>query len=188
MKKLIFVLLIFAVVGISAFADTDWLQYPPSVKGGDILLSAGIGYAGWGNYSGWKMSIPPIVITGEYCLPVGLPISVGGLFSISRYYWEYLNTYKWTHTYVIVAGRGNWHWNFDVNWLDVYTGINLGYRSHSTSYSGPNDWYSNAQSWSYSGVYFGTQVGANFFFTDMFGVNVEVGWPIYIKAALAVKF
>ena len=195
MKKLFLALLVFAVVCGAVFADFDILSYPSSIEGGDIQIDLGLGYAGWGSYSGWKMKLPPIVLTGEYCLPVGVPISVGGMFSVARYGWDwsdysYSNAHKITYTYLIFAARGNWHWGFDINWLDLYTGLSFGYRHFSWSYDGPDKAYFDRyySGWSYGGFYFGTQVGAHFYFTKFLGAAVEVGWPIYIKGAVALKF
>ena len=195
MKKVILVLLVFAVVCGSAFAvDFDILSYPSSLKGGDILVDLGIGYAGWGSTIGGKTKIPPLIVSGEYCLPVGLPISVGGMFSISSYTWEwndptYTNPHKTTYTYLIFAPRGNWHWGFDIDWLDLYTGVSTGYRHFFWKYNGPNaDYFSRYHSWNYGGFYIGTQLGAHFYITNFIGANVEFGWPIYAKAAVSLKF
>ena len=194
MKKFVMVLLVLAVVGSSAFAF-DILSFPPPLEGGGkLMVDLGIGYAGWGTYSGWKMKVPPLVATVEFALPVNVPISVGGLFSFSQYTWDwnvygYSSAHKWTHTYMIFAALANWHWGFDVKWMDVYTGLNIGYQSYSSKYDGPDkDYASRYYSWDYSGIYWGTQVGIHFYFTDVIGLALEVGYPIYAKAALALKF
>ena len=188
MKKILMVLLVLAVVGSSAFAF-DILSYPPSVKGGDIMVDLGIGYSGWGSYSGWKMKIPPLVASVEYALPVDVPISVGGMFAIAQYGWDFYSQHSAKYTFLTFAGRGNWHWGFDIDWLDLYTGMSIGYQSFSYSVDGPDKAYwEKFYNWNYGGFYWGTQIGAHFYFAKNIGINVEFGYPIYAKAALALKF
>ena len=192
MKKTVLALLIFATaLGSAAAVGFDILSYPAPLEGGNILVDLGLGYSNWGSHSGWKMKIPPLVATAEYCLPIPVPISVGGLFSYARYgnSYTYMGNHTWNHNYFIFAGRANWHFGFDISWLDLYAGMNIGYRYYSVKYDGPNkgwadDWYTS----SYSGLYWGTQAGAHFYFTNFIGAVAEVGYPIYAKAGVALKF
>ena len=188
MKKAILILLVFAAAASPVFA-ADILQYPLQLRGGNILIDIGLGYTDWGYSTTWKMKIPPIVASAEYCLPVGVPVSVGGLFSYSLYDWDYTGGHNWTYTYMVFAGRGNWHWNLDLSWLDLYTGLNLGYRYFSVDYEGPDKiWADRYYTWNNSGLFWGVQGGAHFYFTKYAGFAVEGGWPIYAKVALALKF
>ena len=188
MKKTALLFLIFMTAAGFAFA-ADILQYPPPLKGGNVLVDIGLGYADWGNSPSWKMKIPPLVAAGEYCLPVGIPVSVGGMFAFSQFGWSYTGGHDWTYTDLIFAGRGNWHWNIDLSWLDLYTGVNLGYKHFSVKYDGPDQiWADLNYSWNYSGLYWGIQAGAHFYFTNYIGLALEGGWPVYAKAALALKF
>ena len=188
MKRVVLVLLIL-VLGSSFAFSFDLLDYPPALRGGNFLIDLGIGYGGWGSSYG-RLHVPPIVVTGEYCLPVGVPISVGAMFAFSRYEdsYSWLRDYKWTFTYLTFAGRGNWHWNLPVNGLDLYTGLSLGYQHGIVSYSGPDQDYANYRGSSVSDLYWGFQAGAHYYFTNNIGVMAEVGYPIYIKAGLALKF
>jgi len=183
MKKIFLVLLVLAVVGGSAFA-WEPLQYPPSVKGGNVLLDLGIGLGSV--HSGGKMSIPPLFVQGEYCLPTKAPISVGAQVAFSQYKWNwgYLD-YTDTWTYIYFGARGNWHWNIDLNWLDLYTGINLGYNYFKWSTNYPS--YTGSEP-NYGGLEFGGQVGAHFYFSKNVGVVAEFGYPYWLKAGLALKF
>jgi len=182
MKKIILVLLVLAVVGGSAFAF-DVMSYPPPVTGGNIMLDAGLGLRGTG-YSGASWKIPPLFIQAEYALPVGVPISVGGMFTICQYGYDYYSwTWKWTD--MTFAARGNWHWGFDVSWLDFYTGLALGY---TYSRWDDNGWSGSGSKYDYSGFFFSAQAGAHFYFTKMIGVMAEIGYPYWIKAGIAFKF
>ena len=185
MKKILLTLLIFAIFGGLAFAEFDPLSYPPPVKGGNILADAGLGFRSTG-YSSAKWKIPPIFIQAEYALPVGVPISVGGMFTICSYGYDYNwgRKYSWKWTDMTFAARGNWHWGFDIDWLDLYTGIAIGYLYSKWD----SDGIGSGWDYDYSGVFFAFQGGAHFYFTDFIGAVVEVGYPYWIKAGVALKF
>ena len=184
-------LLIFAMVVIwsgSAFA-ADLLHYPPSVEGGNILIDIGLGFI-FPSASDAKIKIPPLSLCVDYCLPVGVPISVGGLFAFHQWGKDYNDPpEKWSETWNYITGgiRGNWHWNIDVKWLDFYTGIFLGYTYFKCSFDNPDSppGYNKPN---YGGFNFGVQAGAHFYFTNFIGALVEIGYPYPIKAGLALKF
>jgi hypothetical protein len=77
--------------------------------------------------------------------------------------------------------RGNWHWGFNVNWLDLYSGIAIGYRAFwqdyklGSGYSGSSAPISN---YDYSGLDWGLQFGAHFYFTPKVGAMIEIGYPM----------
>jgi hypothetical protein len=186
MKKLFLIAAVVVIAAAGAFG-ADWTSYPPQVEGGDFLIDAAIGYAGAYGFtgSGTSLKIPPIGASVEYALAVGVPISVGGLFAFYQYGWEY--TYSYTWTYMFFGGRANWHWNFSVDWLDLYTGVFIGYRYFKEKYDGPTNWYGYAAA-NYGGFAVGGQVGAHLYFTKNIGAVVEAGYPFLIKAGLALKF
>ena len=185
MKKVLLVLFILFIAGTSAFAEFDIMSFPPPVKGGNFLIDAGLGVRATG-YSSAKWKVPPIFIQGEYALPVGVPISVGAMFTYCSYGYDYNwgTKWEWKWTDMTFAARGNWHWGFDINWLDLYSGLSIGYL-YSKWESKPKYDYST---YDYSGFFFAFQAGAHFYFTEMFGAVVEIGYPYWIKAGLAVKF
>ena len=186
MKKVILVLLIAAVMGSSAFA-LDLLDYPPPIAGRDILIDISVGFGIFGS-SGWDLKVPPLSATAEYCLPIPVPVSVGGEFTFIQYGWN-TGEHSWTYNFMIFAGRANWHWNFDVDRLDFYTGFSTGYRSFSKKYSGPNRELANSlYTWSYNGLHWAGQAGAHYYFTKNIGVMAEVGYPLLIKSGVALKF
>ncbi|MDR1175300.1 MAG: hypothetical protein LBK83_07520 [Treponema sp.] len=188
MKKAVLVMAILGIVSGGVFAF-DLMSYPPPVEGRDFLIDVAVGYAGAYGYSGsgTSLKIPPLSASVEYALPVSVPISVGGLFAFYQYEWDYgYSTYSYTWTYMFFGGRANWHWNFDISWLDLYTGAFIGYRYFKESYDGPTGWwYAEAN---YGGFTMGGQVGAHFYFTKNIGALVETGYPFLIKAGLALKF
>jgi hypothetical protein len=173
MKKLIVLLLLIGCLGGVAFAF-DIMSYPPPVSNGNIFIDAGIGL-GLGSHKG-HIKIPPLFAQAEYALsPV--PVSVGGVVS----FWQYGST-DYTHNNLAILGRGNWHWGFNVDWLDLYTGLTLGYRSRwETDRSGPTTTTSRAGYFDW-----GLQVGAHFYFTPKIGAMVEIGYPM-MRAGVAFK-
>jgi uncharacterized membrane protein len=186
MKKVVLFLLIFAVVGGVAFSF-DIMSYPPPLAGGGkLMIDLGVGLHYGSSYG--KMSIPPLFANIEYALPVGVPISVGGFFALYqyKYSWYSDSDYGWAYTFMTFGARGNWHWGFDVSWLDFYTGIWLGWSAVTSKWYGDN-YVSSYRSSNYGGFDFGGQVGVHFYFTNNIGLVLEAGYP-FLKAGLALKF
>jgi hypothetical protein len=69
-----------------------------------------------------------------------------------------------------LAGNGNYHFNSVLNmptdW-DFYAGLNLGFYIWNSDDDYPGD--------GASGLALGAQVGGRYYFTDRFGINLEVG-------------
>jgi uncharacterized protein YgiM (DUF1202 family) len=186
MKKLILVLVVFAVVSGSAFADFEILSFPPSVQGGSIMIDAGIGLRALG-LTGHKMTIPPLFVQGEYALPVGVPISVGAGISFGQWKWDY---WGWGYkvTYITPHFRANWHWGFDISWLDFYTGMSMGADIASVKWN--ESWMDNytGSGTAKSRFFWAFQAGAHFYFSEHVGAMVETGYPYWLKAGIALKF
>jgi hypothetical protein len=164
------------------------MSYPPPVSGGNILIDAGIGL-GFG-YKG-STKIPPIFAQVEYALPQ-IPISVGGLVSFWQTSWDNglggPYAIDWTYNYLAILGRGNWHWGFDIDWLDLYSGLSLGYRAFWTKYTLGSAWQAGykPEEPKYGGFDFGFQLGAHFYFTEKIGAMVELGYPM-MRVGIAIK-
>ncbi|MCL2007663.1 MAG: hypothetical protein FWG77_06205 [Treponema sp.] len=184
MKKMVMVLLIFAVVGASAFSF-DILSFPPPVDPGNILVNVGVGFSTLAR-SG-SMVIPPISAAVEYALDVELPITVGGILSVSHNAWE---EPLWSNneTLFALAARANWHWGFDVNWLDFYTGLSIGYIYYNinSTWRGTSSIVRNPHA-SYGTMYWAGQLGARFYFTDRVGAFLELGFPLS-QVGVTIKF
>jgi hypothetical protein len=177
MKKLLLLLVVFIIGSAGVFAF-DILSYPPPVSGGNILVDVGLGIT---RADAGDISVPPLRVSAEYALPVDVPISVGGLFAFHSTKNKVFNV-SWGYTYLTFGARGNWHWGLDISWLDLYTGIFLGYQV--VSYDLP----SGTPEPSYGGFVPGGQVGAHFYFTQMLGAFVEFGYPYWANVGLALKF
>ncbi|MCL2128199.1 MAG: hypothetical protein FWH38_08090 [Treponema sp.] len=188
MKKLVIVLALAAVLATgTAFADFDILSYPGSLEGGNLLIDIGLGLNSYGLLYGGSLKIPPAILTVNYCLPVSVPISVGGFFSLSQYGSEWSGGYKYRRTYFIIGAQADWHWGFDMTWLDLYTGLSTGYCGTVYNYDGPD----NAHKTDFASrgyLDYGFHGGAHFYFSKNIGVVVEAGYPTWLKVGLALKF
>jgi hypothetical protein len=182
MKKLLLLLVVFVIGATGVFAF-DILSYPPPVKGGNILVDVGLGLTGVIN---GDISIPPLRANVEYALPVGLPISVGGLFAFHQNTYKHSTYGKWTWNHFAIGARGNWHWGIDVSWLDLYSGLFLGYVINTVSFDGNNSSEDEYKEPSYPAL--GVQVGAHFYFTEKIGLLVELGYPYWANIGVALKF
>jgi hypothetical protein len=187
MKKLLVVFLFVGFAG-SVFAF-DIASYPPPIKSGNIMLDAGIGL-GFSGYGSGKLKVPPLFAQVDYALP-NIPITLGGHISYYQYAWETgYTSYNWTYTWNFLGlfFRANWHWGFEVNWLDLYSGLNLGYRVFWEKVEYPSGYTGAKTEYNYSGFDWGlTLVGARFYFTDKIGAMVELGYP-HLRAGITFKF
>jgi hypothetical protein len=183
MKKIFLALLIFSVT--CGFAlDFDILSYPPPVNGGNVMVDAGIGLTANGSTYG-TISIPPIFVNVEYALSANLPISVGGFAAFYQYNKRVIGDSGWQYTFFTLGGRADWHWGFDINWLDLYSGMWIGYNVFSADWVGGG---SGSTAPSYGGIGFGFQVGSHFYFKDNIGLVLESGYPFALKIGAALKF
>jgi hypothetical protein len=188
MKKLLLLLLILFVVGGSVFADM--LSYPPALgNGGAVMLDFGIGWTWYSWAYSWlsssKISVPPIFLDAQFAIP-NLPLSVGLSMAYwqykTTYYYSYYGDYAWRDNYLFVGAKADWHFGFDMNVIDFYAGLTLGYNAywHSGNYY---SYYSTVGS-----LHYGAHAGAHFYFTPVFGAMAEVGYPFIIKAGVSFKF
>jgi hypothetical protein len=191
MKKIVLLLLVFAVVGGSAFAF-DILSFPPPLEGGgSVMIDAGIGLR-YLSLASHKMTMPPLFLNVEYALPVGVPISVGLGLAVGQ--WKYNNLvysylgydYGYKVTYITPYVRANWHWGFDISWLDFYTGLGFGVDIAAVKWN--DDLSRNYLNKPSNYFYYAFQAGAHFYFSKYVGAVVETGFPYYIKAGIALKF
>jgi hypothetical protein len=95
MNKSFLLLLVFLVIGGSAFAF-DILSYLPPVGSGNVMVDAGIGST-LGDYG--TISIPPIFLNVEYALPVNVSVSVGGFGAFYRYNYRVVGDSGWQYAF-----------------------------------------------------------------------------------------
>jgi len=185
MKKFLFLAGLF-MAAATASAQAD-------LGKGNLQLNAGTGISGWGI---------PVYVGLDY--GVTDEITVGGELSYrydtSSYairanfgrFGEYRSdkiTYR-HHTFGVFT-NGNYHFNRLLRLprqLDLYAGASLGFFFGSVTSSEGNIKYTGDD---YSGFSAALQTGARYFFTDNFGVNLELSGGVLtsgLKAGITYRF
>jgi hypothetical protein len=146
---------------VSALLMITWgtssAQY--ALPKGKAQFNAGVGLSSWG-----------VPVYAGFDVGVHRDISVGGEFSFRSHYDRYKGGYRYHHSIMGLAANGNYHFNTLLNmprdW-DFYAGLNLGFYA----WKSPDDYPGEGS----SGLALGAQVGGRYYFTDRFGLNLEVG-------------
>lgn len=153
---------ILVIVGL--FFVTMTASAQATLGEGNVQLNAGVGLSGWG---------VPMYVGLDY--GVTEDFTLGGEFSF-RTYSETVGYNKWRHTGLGIFVNGNYHFNRILNIpseIDFYAGLSLGYYHWTTKIDGAGV-YSYGGSLG-SGLGFAGQVGGRYFFSDNFGINLEIG-------------
>ena len=152
MKKLIFLV----TVVLLFVAGSAYSQSPLPV--GRAQLNLGVGLSEWG---------VPFYVGFDYS--VHRDITIGGELSY-RAYREHWREYDYDHGVIGISGNANYHFNtlmhIPQNW-DFYAGLNLGLYV----WTSPDDYLGDHT----SGLGLGAQIGGRYYFTDKFGLNLELG-------------
>jgi hypothetical protein len=109
-------------------------------------------------------------------------LTLGGELGFSYFWYSYYNDgtldYKYSWLSVIPAARCSYHYGWKVKGLDTYGGVSTGPRFAVFSYK----YYNNFSNLGYHpgsvGFFFGTYVGASYFFNSTLGINGEFGYNI----------
>ena len=150
MRKIFLVVIALVVVSVVS------AQSPLEI--GKLQLNAGFGFSSWG-----------LPIYGGIDYGVMDDITVGAEGSFRAYNDNILGT-KYTHTVLGVAANGNYHFNslLDIpSERDFYAGLNVGFYIWNSSGNYPGNHA--------SGLGLGAQVGGRYFFSNNFGLNLELG-------------
>lgn len=146
---------------------------------GDKLLNIGVGLGSQFMASGAK-GTPPVGLSLEF--GVSDKISVGAYGGYAGAKVE-TGMGDWKYNYIIVGGRGSYHFDFGVENLDPYAGVMLGYNIASVSTD------TNLPTASAGGFIWGAHAGARYFFSPKFGAFAEVGYGIaWLNVGVALKF
>jgi len=127
-------------------------------------LNAGFGTSGWGT---------PVYLGLDYGIAKNW--TLGGELSYQSYNQNFGgNDGRFESSIFGIQANGNYHFNEILNipseW-DFYAGANLNYFSWNTTFNGNKfDNFDGAENFG-----FGLQVGGRYFFTDKFGVNLQIG-------------
>lgn len=153
-----FLIVAFTLCLTSAFAQG-------SLEKGKAQIDAGFGVSGWGI---------PIYVGADYA--VHESITIGGNLSYRQNSESYIGS-RYRQSLTVISVNGNYHFNklleLPSPW-DLYAGVSLGYYVWSDVKwkDGNGTTYYGGES---SGVGANIQIGGRYFFTDKFGVNLELG-------------
>jgi hypothetical protein len=161
-------------------------------KQGDLVFNAGIGLgATYGTYWGslYNSTVPPIFITGDYCLREDLGpgnLGVGGILAYSSYKYEYTSSFGSKYNVLFIGVRGTYHFVDLVDKMDLYGGISLGGKIQSEKPYGDHTGYTYDVNPSTALVEI--FAGARYYFSDNVGVMSELGYGVaWIKLGVSFK-
>jgi hypothetical protein len=187
-----FLVLALTVLAAGSVSAQAWYNsYAPALANNKILVNAGLGL---GPTGGYKRGVPPISVIADFKLPVNLPITVGGIATLST--WKYstgippLYSVDVTYTNFGIGARGMYHFNF-LEKLDAYGGLTIGWVMQNSTVK--TSGISSGSDSSYNGAPFflyGFSTGARYFFTDFIGAYFELGYSglQYMNFGVTLKF
>jgi hypothetical protein len=155
MKKVNLIILLVVLASTFSFAQG-------SLRKGGKQLNAGVGFSDWG-----------VPIYAGLDFAVHESITIGPRLSIRNYaYTRSNNDYR--QSLAVFSFNGNYHFNKLLNlpspW-DLYAGLTLGYYLWSDVKTTSGVYYVGKS----STLGLDAQIGARYFFTEQFGLNLEFG-------------
>jgi hypothetical protein len=166
-------------------------QAQNSFAKGDFVANLGVGLGSYIGGSGYDIVVPPVSLSGDYCIVDGLirdraSIGVGGYVAYMSNKYVVLNDYGWKYNYVIVGARGTFHFAVSEK-FDVYAGILVGYNASSSSIYGTDIKLSAEDA--LDGLIHSEFIGARYWFVDNIGAFAEIGYGIApVQLGLSFKF
>lgn len=152
----------------------------------DKFLNFGIGFGSVYGFTGSSSSVP--ALSGSFEIGVtdkiGIGrIGVGGIIGYSSYKYNTGFSTTFSSNHILIGARGAYHFDVDVEKLDLYGGVMLGY--NSVSYSDNLGIFNPGGSALVGGI-FG---GCRYLFSDKIGAFGELGYSIaWLNLGLTVKF
>lgn len=193
--KLLAVLMVFFCGTALSAKDFDWSEcwcnYGGGIKQGDIIVNVDGGlcfddfaYSGYDDY--WF--IPPVMVEVQYAQPIWkLPFTFGGYAGLHAYGYKYDTWDKSENKYVkketsywgmFFGAEAAYHIQLPPEGLDLYAVTRIG---------GNIPFVKPAEYWVPLYVHLGEAIGANWFFSKGFGLNLEFGYP-FTKFGVTFKF
>ena len=212
-----FVLVFAVTLAGAMVSAWDWTSYCENMDGSQWLIKAGVGYGWsygsvkYGSYpyydidpysgklversldlgKGKEVSAGFVIpIQGEYLLsaiPLGITAQFRPLFGKASGYSA--------SGFAIMAGA-NYHVAPGPEWLDLYAGVELGVFYQSVKWEvgywnfdskGNEFWDKYSTKAKGAGFAFDAHIGASLMFSNMLGVNVEVGYPTVFSTSVVLK-
>lgn len=192
MKKLmaIAIAMFTLVASVSAYEWKDsWQNYGGGIKEHQFIVNAGAGINS-ALFDGHDLVFPPIELSVEFTQKIWvLPFGFGGFFAYDRYSdkWEqYGVEYAVAENNLYFGGLIKYHAQLPVENLDVYARTYLGAKVNMWESVNNVDDKKSSDTKTY--FYSEWGIGATWYFSDLFGVNVELGYPTIVKAGVSFKF
>lgn len=192
MKKLmaIAIAMFTLVASVSAYEWKDsWQNYGGGIKEHQFIVNAGAGINS-ALFDGHDIVFPPIELSVEFTQKIWvLPFGFGGFFAYDGYSdkWEqYGVEYAVAENNLYFGGLIKYHAQLPVENLDVYARTYLGAKVNMWESVNSVDDKKSSDTKTY--FYSEWGIGATWYFSDFFGVNVELGYPTIVKAGVSFKF
>ena len=179
---------LFLLLGFQVSAQKSVPRDPMNVN--TWLINFGIG-PGINYYSGYSAGFGPgfqvSFEKGMWQLGPGV-LTLGAEVGTSYFSYKYFGYYRYSWLSFITAARCAYHYGWKVKGLDTYGGVSTGLRFLISS----RKYYDNYGDKGYNpgavSFFFGTFVGASYFFNNVLGVNGEFGYNInYAQIGLVFK-
>lgn len=178
----------------SLFAkDFDWSQcwcnYGAGIKPGTMSIDFAMGinddFFDTLEFDG-AWCIPYLDASFDVALPIWkLPLTWGG-FVGTNFGGAKGENYKTSFFFINFGGQIKYHVMLPIEKLDVYAGfrlgVNLAYQRNNVYNVGVS------KSWSGSGFYYTSFLGAHYYINDTFGFVLEFGYPVWAKTGVSIKF
>ncbi len=193
--KALFAAFVFALAvpaSVSAFEWSEcWCNYGGGIENHDFIINVdgGIWFSEFA-YTNFKdfWFIPPVMVDVQFAQPIWkLPFTFGGYAGFHGYSYKYdswdatKGRYEKKETSywgVFFGGEAAYHIQLPPKGLDVYAITRIG---------GNVPIVKPSAHWVTEYFHIGEAIGANWFFGDFFGVNLEFGYP-FSKAGVTLKF
>lgn len=192
MKKLvaIAVALFTMVASVSAYEWKDcWQNYGGGIKENQFIVNVGAGINS-NMFKGYTSVFPPIEASVEYTKKIWvLPFGFGGFFAYDGYVDKWKSDgsdFAVAENNLYFGGLIKYHAQLPVDNLDVYARTYLGAKVNM--WESANNLYNTKSESTKTYFYSEWGLGATWYFSDFFGVNVELGYPTIIKAGVSLKF
>jgi hypothetical protein len=184
MKKSLYLILVFALCGVSAMSQNTFNK-------GDNVINLGLGF-GSTLYSGsyYTNRIPPVSGSFEVGILDELfdensSIGVGGYIGYTGAKWD-SNGWGWKYSSIIIGPRGSLHYQLVDN-LDTYTGLMIGYNIVSSKTFGSGGLWNNYNATA-GGITSSWFIGGRYYFSENFAAMLELGYGVaYLNLGVSIK-
>lgn len=124
---------------------------------------------------GLKTAIPPVMVAYEHGITD--QIGVGGMLAYTSSKLDFFGG-TWKYSYTLIGLNGNYHLNeyIQVENLDVYGGLTLGYVKGNLKFDGSPKPPITPDAG--GGVFWGIRAGGRYYFTDKLAASAELGYGL----------